>query len=110
MHGALIQTNFSRAGCAGACKVGGSKKHFEGALLESDSPEARDGLGLALWWLNDISGSHEQRTQAYLGYKSNGNLPKAARLAAWLARRAGLFSRERQCDERMVRARLSPAR
>lgn len=63
-----------------------AKGQFESALLESDSPEARDGLGLALWWLNDISGSHEQRTQAYLGYKANGNLPKAARLAAWLAR------------------------
>jgi ATP/maltotriose-dependent transcriptional regulator MalT len=55
-------------------------------LLESDSPEARDGLGVALWWLNDISGAHEQRTRAYLGYKSNANLPKAAHLAAWLAR------------------------
>jgi len=63
-----------------------AKQHFEDALLESDAPDARDGLGLALWWLNDISGSHEQRTQAYLGYKSNGNLPKAARLAAWLSR------------------------
>ena len=63
-----------------------TKKQFENALRESDSPEARDGLGLALWWLNDISGSHEQRTLAYLGYKANGNLPKAARLAAWLAR------------------------
>jgi ATP/maltotriose-dependent transcriptional regulator MalT len=63
-----------------------AKNQFENALKESDSPEARDGLGLALWWLNDINGSHEQRTLAYLGYKSTGNLPKAARLAAWLAR------------------------
>jgi len=63
-----------------------AKKQFEAALVESDSPEARDGLGLALWWLNAISESHEQRTLAYRGYKSNGDLPKAARLAAWLAR------------------------
>ncbi len=63
-----------------------AKKQFESALNEIDSPEAHDGLGLALWWLNDISTSHEQRTLAYLGYKSIGNLPKAARLAAWLAR------------------------
>jgi len=63
-----------------------ARKQFELALRESDTPEARDGLGLALWWLNDIPASHEQRTQAYLGYKSNGNLPKAARLAAWLGR------------------------
>src|ERR1044071_9766574 len=63
-----------------------AKKQFELGLKDSDSPEAHDGLGLALWWLNDIPASHEQRTLAYLGYKSNGNLPKAARLAAWLAR------------------------
>ena len=63
-----------------------AKTKFEAALLEKDSPEIRDGLGLALWWLNDVSGAHEQRTLAYLGYKANGNLPKAARLAAWLAR------------------------
>jgi ATP/maltotriose-dependent transcriptional regulator MalT len=68
-----------------------AKRRFESALLELDSPEARDGLGLALWWLNDISGSHEQRAQAYLGYKSNGNLPKAAHLAAWLAREQVFF-------------------
>ena len=63
-----------------------AKKQFENALKEADSPEARDGLGLALWWLNDISNSHEQRTLAYLGYKANRDLPQAARLAAWLAR------------------------
>jgi ATP/maltotriose-dependent transcriptional regulator MalT len=63
-----------------------AKKQFETALLDSDSPEARDGLGLALWWLNDVSGSHEQRTLAYLGFKAKGEYPMAARLAAWLAR------------------------
>lgn len=63
-----------------------AKKKFEASLRDSDTPEARDGLGLALWWLNDIGASHEQRTLAYLGYKSNGDLPMAARLAAWLAR------------------------
>ena len=63
-----------------------AKTQFETALTESDSPEAHDGLGLALWWLNEIPESHEQRILAYRGYKSNGDLPKAARLAAWLAR------------------------
>lgn len=63
-----------------------AKEQFELALKESDSPDARDGLGLALWWVNEIGASHEQRALAYLGYKSNGSLPKAARLAAWLAR------------------------
>ena len=63
-----------------------AKKQFETALKESDAPEVHHGLGLALWWLNDIPASHAQRTLAFLGHKSNGDLPKAARLAAWLAR------------------------
>ena len=37
-----------------------AKKQFELALQELDSPESRDGLGLALWWLNDIPASHER--------------------------------------------------
>ena len=61
-----------------------AKKCFEEALKTSDSPEAHDGLGLALWWLNEISTSHEQRTLAYLEYKNNGDLPEAARwLPGW---------------------------
>lgn len=59
---------------------------FEAALQEGDSPEAHDGLGLTLWWLNEIEPAHEQRTQAYLGYKAQGNFNRAARLATWLAR------------------------
>jgi ATP/maltotriose-dependent transcriptional regulator MalT len=67
---------------------GGARGAFEAALAEgqADIPEARDGLGLALWWLNEVSAAHEQRTQAYLGYKQQGDLRRAARLAAWLAR------------------------
>jgi len=86
-----------------------AKEQFESALMESDSPEAHDGLGLALWWLNEIPESHEQRTLAYRGYKSSGDLPKAARLAAWLAREQvflranvsamnGWFARRYQCS------------
>ena len=64
-----------------------AQAHFEAALAAGpDTPEAHDGLGLALWWLNAVSAAHEQRTLAYLGYKAAGDLPRAARLAAWLAR------------------------
>lgn len=65
-----------------------ARAHFETALRQrqSDTPEAHDGLGLALWWLNDVSAAHEHRTRAYLGYKERGNLRRAAWLAAWLAR------------------------
>jgi hypothetical protein len=30
-----------------------AKKQFDKALTESDAREARDGLGLALWWLSE---------------------------------------------------------
>lgn len=63
-----------------------AKTHFETELRESDSPEAHDGLGWALWWLNEVSAAHEQRASAYLGFKQRGELQQAARLAAWLAR------------------------
>jgi ATP/maltotriose-dependent transcriptional regulator MalT len=63
-----------------------AKALFEAALAEQDTPEVRDGLGLALWWLNEVSAAHEHRTRAYLGYKQRGDARRAAWLAAWLAR------------------------
>jgi ATP/maltotriose-dependent transcriptional regulator MalT len=59
---------------------------FEAALSQQDTPEAHDGLGIALWWLNEIKASHDQRTRAYLGFKQRGMLATAAVIAAWLAR------------------------
>jgi ATP/maltotriose-dependent transcriptional regulator MalT len=64
----------------------GAKAAFEAALHEQDSPEAHDGLGIALWWLNDIAASHEHRGAAYTGYKRLGNQRQAALIAMWLAR------------------------
>ena len=63
-----------------------AKAYFEAVLRETEVPEARDGLGMALWWLNEISAAHEHRTRAYLGYKERGEFKRAAYLAAWLAR------------------------
>jgi hypothetical protein len=63
-----------------------AKDIFEQALHEQDTPEAHDGLGLALWWLNHVAAAHEQRTLAYLGYKASGDHQQAAYIAAWLAR------------------------
>jgi ATP/maltotriose-dependent transcriptional regulator MalT len=64
----------------------GAKAEFEESLHYKDSPEAHDGLGIALWWLNDISASHHHRTLAYQSYKHTGDLPQAAVIASWLAR------------------------
>lgn len=64
----------------------GATSHFSEALLTSDSPEAHDGLGIALWWLNDVSRAHRHRIVAYSGYKRQGELSRAAVIAGWLAR------------------------
>src|SRR5688572_10241869 len=63
-----------------------ARAHFEAALKEQDSPEAHDGLGLALWWLNEIERAHRQRAIAYVGFKKAGQLSRAALIAAWLSR------------------------
>jgi hypothetical protein len=64
----------------------GAKAQFEESLRCKDSPEAHDGLGIALWWLNDVSASHHHRTVTYNNYKQRGDLPQAAIIASWLAR------------------------
>ncbi len=59
---------------------------FEAALQEEDSLAAHDGLGIALWWLNEIDSAHQHRSTAYIQYKQCGMLGPAAFIAAWLAR------------------------
>jgi DNA-binding CsgD family transcriptional regulator len=59
---------------------------FEAALQAEDSPEAHDGLGIALWWLNKIEAAHQHRRAAYVQYKQLKMLGRAAFIAAWLAR------------------------
>lgn len=64
----------------------GARAAYEASIRELDTPEARDGLGIALWWLNEIDKAHEERTAAYLGYKQRGDLRRAALIATWLGR------------------------
>lgn len=63
-----------------------ARDRFEAALQRQETPEAHDGLGIALWWLNEVSGAHHHRTAAYTGYKHKGDLKRAAVIASWLAR------------------------
>lgn len=85
---------------------------FERALAERDSAAAHDGLGLALWWLNDIEAAHHHRALAYREYRQAGEPGRAARLACWLAREqvflnanvpamGGWFSRAGQLVEQL---------
>jgi DNA-binding NarL/FixJ family response regulator len=63
---------------------------FEDALAAGDSPEALDGLGRALWWLRDERGAVVHRERAYAGFRRDGELARAARIALWLSREFAL--------------------
>src|SRR5919199_262323 len=58
---------------------------FRAALTEQASPEAWEGLGLALWWRNDVDGTFEARERAYALYRVRGDRCAASRVAIWLA-------------------------
>lgn len=70
-----------------------AQRCFENVLEGQASPEAHDGLGLALWWLNEIRASHHHRTLAYQQYKKRGDVKRAAMLAWWLGREQVFLSR-----------------
>ncbi len=63
-----------------------AREAFEDALQTGDSPEALDGLGRALWWLRDERGAVVYRERAYAGFRRDGELARAARVALWLSR------------------------
>ncbi len=63
-----------------------ARSAFENAITTIETPEAHDGLGIALWWLNEIDAAHHHRTLAYKGFKENGSAGRAALIACWLAR------------------------
>jgi len=68
----------------------GARDAFRDALDSTDSVEALDGLGRALWWLRDARGAVVHRERAYAGFRRDGELARAARIALWLAREYGL--------------------
>lgn len=63
---------------------------FEDALAYAESPEGLDGLGRALWWLRQERDAVVQRERAYAGFRRDGDLARAARIALWLSREYAL--------------------
>lgn len=59
--------------------------HFRALLTGQGSPEAWEGLGLALWWRNDADGTFDARERAYSLYRLHGDRRAASRMAIWLA-------------------------
>jgi ATP/maltotriose-dependent transcriptional regulator MalT len=68
----------------------GARDAFADALEVSDAPEILDGLGRALWWLRDERQSIVYRERAYAGFRREGELARAARIALWLSREYAL--------------------
>jgi DNA-binding CsgD family transcriptional regulator len=62
-----------------------ARSSFAEALAAEDTPEAHDGLGLALWWLRKVDGGIAEREQAYAIFRKRGDSARAARIAMWLA-------------------------
>jgi DNA-binding CsgD family transcriptional regulator len=63
---------------------------FATAVAATDAAEALDGLGRALWWLREEREAIVQRERAYAGFRRDGELARAARVALWLAREYAL--------------------
>ena len=63
---------------------------FQSALSIADSPEALDGLGRACWWLREEREAVVYRERAYAGFRRDGELARAARIALWLSREYAL--------------------
>ncbi len=59
---------------------------FAAALEEEHgSPEARDGLGQALWFLSEVAEAIAQRERAFDDYVRAGRCDEAARMAVWVS-------------------------
>ena len=58
---------------------------FEASLDDEETPEALDGLGLALWFLGDVRGAISAREQAVEGYARARRCDDAARIAVWVS-------------------------
>ena len=78
-YGALAVGNWSDARSA-----------FDEAVRTEESPEALDGLGRSLWWLREGREAIVCRERAYSGFRRDGQLGRAARIALWLSREYSL--------------------
>jgi DNA-binding NarL/FixJ family response regulator len=77
----------------GAVAVGNwseARGAFEEAVRTVESPEALDGLGRSLWWLHEGRQAIVCRERAYSGFRRDGDLGRAARIALWLSREYSL--------------------
>jgi DNA-binding CsgD family transcriptional regulator len=83
----------------------GARTAFESVLAAEDSPEALDGLGRAWWWLRESERAVVCRERAYSGFRRDGELARAARIALWLSREyASMWGNEAAANGWLARA------
>ena len=64
----------------------GARAAFERVLEEEPSARAEEGLGRALWWLQDTEGAIAHMERAYAAHRETGQLGPAVANALWLSR------------------------
>jgi ATP/maltotriose-dependent transcriptional regulator MalT len=68
-----------------AARWSAAREAFESVLEREETPDALDGLGLALWFLGDVSGGIAARERAVDKYARRGRCDDAARIAVWVS-------------------------
>ena len=83
-----------------------ARDEFRSAWSETESADALDGVGRALWWLNDPAGSLELRARAFALFRRERRDAEATAVALWLARQyRSLYRRTELADGWLARAR-----
>jgi ATP/maltotriose-dependent transcriptional regulator MalT len=85
----------------------GARLAFETALNGTDTPEAHEGLGLALWFLGQVSQALVERERAFDGYVDTGRCDDAARMAVWVSHQHLLAGRASAARGWLARAERS---
>ena len=62
-----------------------ARQEFEVAISTEDGPEARDGLGRALWWMGDVKRALTEWELAYVAFARRDDRRNAARIAMTLS-------------------------
>ena len=83
-----------------------ARDQFRSVWADTESADALDGLGRAMWWLNDPGGALELRGRAFALLRRDGRDAEATAVSIWLARQyRNLFRRAEMADGWLARAR-----
>jgi len=83
-----------------------ARDDFRSAWDETESADALDGLGRALWWLDDPGRALELRGRAFALLRGDARDAEAAAVSIWLARQyRNLYRRNEMADGWLARAR-----